>query len=247
VLFEGRDRVLSTYPARLSAAAKRALERRSVEVRVDTLVTAIDEHGVIVKGSHGEERIGARTVLWAAGVQASPLAAGLGAPRDRTGRVLVEPDLSVPGHPEVFVIGDLARMISDGAEVPGVAQGAIQGGRHVAAIIAGAPRRPFRYRDKGNMATVGRAEAVIATRHFARHGLLAWLLWWVVHIYFLVGFRNRVYMMFHWAWSWLTYKRGSRLITGAVPALPAVTTIGADGRVHLPAAGAPVELDRPRD
>jgi NADH dehydrogenase len=197
---------------------------------------------VTVKGPHGVEQIGARTVLWAAGVRASSLAASLGAPRDRAGRVLVEPDLSIPGHPEVFVIGDLAYVVSDGAEVPGVAQGAIQEGRHVAATIAGRARRPFRYHDKGNMATIGRAEAVIATKRFARHGLLAWLLWWVVHIYFLVGFRNRVFMMFHWAWSWLTYRRGSRLITGTVGELPAVTTIGADGRVHLPPAGAPVEL-----
>jgi NADH dehydrogenase len=189
----------------------------------------------------GEERIGTRTVLWAAGVQASPLSRSLGAPVDRSGRVIVEPDLSIPGHPEVFVVGDLAKMISDGAEVPGVAQGALQGGKHVAKIIAsearGKPeRRPFHYRDKGNMATIGRAEAVIATKHFAKHGWLAWMLWWVVHIFFLVGFRNRVFMMFHWAWSWLTYKRGSRLITGEVGQLPAVRSIADDGSVILPPA-----------
>jgi NADH dehydrogenase len=246
VLCEGRDRVLGAYPARLSAAAKRSLEGRHVDVRVDTLVTAIDERGVTVSGG---ERVGARTVLWAAGVQASPLAASLGAPRDRAGRVLVEPDLSIPGHPEVFVVGDLAHMVSDGVEVPGVAQGALQGGRHVARIIArevrGAKdvRKPFRYHDKGNMATIGRAEAVIATKRFALHGLLAWLMWWAVHIYFLVGFRNRALVMFHWAWSWLTFKRGARLITGAVGALPAVTTIGADGKVKLPAAGGSVAFE----
>ena len=147
----------------------------------------------------------------------------------------------------LIVVGDLAMMISNGAEVPGVAQGALQGGRHVARIIAASARgkdvrAPFSYRDKGNMATIGRAEAVIATKRFAKHGLLAWILWWVVHIFFLVGFRNRVYMMFHWAWSWLTYKRGSRLITGDVGALPAVTTIGDDGQVALPPAGANVTL-----
>jgi NADH dehydrogenase len=240
VLCEGRDRVLSTYPEKLSAAAKAALERRHVDVLVNTLVTSIDDRGVTVNGPHGEQRIPARTVLWAAGVQASPLAETLGAPLDRSGRVIVESDLSVPGHPEVFVIGDLAKMMSDGTEVPGIAQGAIQGARHVARIIAGAPRTPFRYRDKGNMATIGRAEAVIATKRFARHGLLAWLLWWVVHIYFLVGFRNRVYMMFHWAWSWLTYRRGSRLITGDLPRLPPVTTIGPDGEVRLPPAAAEI-------
>jgi NADH dehydrogenase len=236
VLCEGKDRVLGTYPEKLSEAAKQALEKRQVEVKVNTYVTGIDEHGVTVKGPHGEQRIPTRTVLWAAGVAASPLARSLGAPLDRTGRVIVEPDLSIPGHPEVFVIGDLAKMVSDGVEVPGVAQGALQGGRHVARIIGGGERKAFRYHDKGNMATVGRAEAVIATKHFARHGLIAWAVWWVIHIFFLVGFRNRVYMVMHWAWSWLTYKRGSRLITGDVPALPAVTTIAPSGEAMLPEA-----------
>ena len=256
VLFEGRDRVLNTYPEKLSAAAKESLEKRHVEVRLDTMVTSIDEHGVTVKGPAGEDRVAARTVLWAAGVAASPLARSLGAPLDRSGRVIVEPDLSIPGHPEVFVIGDLAKMISDGAEVPGVAQGALQGGTYVAKIIeteveqrldggpsdARPPRKAFHYRDKGNMATIGRAEAVIATKHFAKHGLLAWMLWWVVHIFFLVGFRNRVYMLAHWAWSWLTYRRGSRLITGEVGTLPPVETIAADGTVALPVQAAPVEI-----
>jgi NADH dehydrogenase len=247
LLFEGKERVLTSYPEHLSEAAKRALERRHVEVRLNTLVTAIDERSVTVKGPSGEERIGTRTVLWAAGVQASPLARYLGVPLDRTGRVIVEPDLSIPGHPDVFVVGDLAKMTCNGAEVPGVAQGALQGGKHVARIIEsearGAPSRPpFRYHDKGNMATIGRAEAVIATKRFARHGLLAWMLWWVVHIFFLVGFRNRVYMMFHWAWSWLTYKRGSRLITGDVPQLPPVKSIAPDGTVALPRAGEAIAL-----
>ena len=248
LLFEGKDRVLTAYPEKLSEAAKRSLENRHVSVRVNTLVTSIDERSVTVKGPAGEEKIGARTVLWAAGVQASPLAQSLGAPLDRSGRVIVEPDLSIPGHPEVFVIGDLAKMISEGVEVPGVAQGALQGGKHVARIIdaeargksaaeeIGYPRAAFHYHDKGNMATIGRAEAVIATKRFARHGWLAWMLWWVVHIFFLVGFRNRVFMMFHWAWSWLTYKRGSRLITGDVGKLPAVRSIGDDGNIVLPAA-----------
>ena len=241
LLFEGRDRVLMAYPEKLSEAAKQSLERRQVEVRLNTLVTAIDDRSVTVKGPGGEERIGTRTVLWAAGVQASGLSRYLGAPLDRMGRVIVEPDLSIPGHPEVFVIGDLAKMTTEGVEVPGVAQGALQGGRHVARIIdaetRGKSRRePFRYHDKGNMATIGRAEAVIATKRFAKHGLLAWMLWWVVHIFFLVGFRNRVYMMFHWAWSWLTYKRGARLITGDVGALPAVRSIAPDGSVALPPA-----------
>jgi NADH:quinone reductase (non-electrogenic) len=245
VLFEAGDRVLGTYPAKLSEAAKRALERRHVEVRLDTMVTAIVDRGVTVKGPEGQARVGARTVLWAAGVQASPLAASLGVPRDRAGRVEVMPDLSLPGHPEVFVIGDLAKVIDDGVEVPGIAQAALQGGRHVARIIAGGERRPFHYHDKGNLATIGRAEAVVATKRIARHGLIVWLLWWVVHIFFLIGFRNRVLVMFSWAWSWLTFKRGSRLITGDVGALPAVTTIGADGQIALPAASDSIALMTP--
>ena len=137
VLFEGRDRILGAYPAKLSAAAKRSLERRAVDVRLNTQVTAIDAGGVTVKAAGREERIGARTVLWAAGVRASSLADSLGAPRDSSGRVEVLPDLSIPGHPEVFVIGDLAKMMMpDGTQVPGVAQGALQGGRHVAKLIA---------------------------------------------------------------------------------------------------------------
>ncbi|MEO7734143.1 MAG: NAD(P)/FAD-dependent oxidoreductase [Kofleriaceae bacterium] len=250
LLFEGRDRILGGYPDKLSAAGQRALEKRHVSVRLNTKVTAIDAGGVTVHANGHDERIGARTVLWAAGVQASPLAASLGVPRDPSGRVLVLPDLSIPGHREVFVIGDLAKMMmSDGAQVPGVAQGALQGGKHVARLIASELRAPggerpaFRYHDKGNMATIGRAEAVVATKHFARHGLLAWLLWWAVHIVFLVGFRNRFLMMFHWAWSWLTFKRGARLITGAIGPLPAIRTIGADGRITLPLPAAAVTLD----
>ncbi|HST42736.1 MAG TPA: hypothetical protein VLK58_24655 [Conexibacter sp.] len=151
------------------------------------------------------------------------------------------------------MIGDLAKMMmADGTQVPGVAQGALQGGRHVAQLIAsevraaaGAkPARPaFRYHDKGNMATIGRADAVIATKHFARDGLLAWLLWWVVHIAFLVGFRNRLLMMFHWGWSWLTFKRGARLITGTIGALPPIRSIGRDGQIALPPGAAVVALD----
>jgi NADH:ubiquinone reductase (H+-translocating) len=248
LLFEAGDRVLAAYPPKLSEAARRSLERRHVEVRTDTRVTGIDDRGVTVAAGGAAERIGARTVLWAAGVEASPLGGQLDAPRDRAGRVAVSPDLSVPGHPEVFVIGDLARMESGGAQVPGVAQGAIQGGRHAAKIIAsevrGRPSRPaFRYRDKGNMATIGRAEAVIATKRFAKHGLLAWLLWWAVHIMFLVGYRNRVSVMLQWAWSWLTFKRGARLITGPVGELPPVRAIRPDGQPALPEVAQIVSLE----
>jgi NADH dehydrogenase len=141
-------------------------------------------------------------------------------------------------------------MMSDGTQVPGVAQGALQGGRHVARLIAAelrgggeVARSAFRYHDKGNMATIGRAEAVIVTRHFARHGLLAWLLWWAVHIAFLVGFRNRLLMMFHWGWSWLTFRRGARLITGPVGALPPIQSIGPDGQISLPPGAASITLE----
>ena len=244
VLFEGGDRVLASYPEKISEDAKRALEKRHVDVRIDARVTGIDARGVTVC-AHGkdEERVGARTVLWAAGVKASPLAESLKAPMDRAGRVEVEPDLSVPGHPEIFVIGDLARMMSQGKQVPGVAQGALQGGRHVAKIIksGGRARPPFKYWDKGNMATIGRASAVVATDKVALSGHLAWMLWWVVHIYFLVGFRNRFLMVLHWAWSWLSYQRGSRLITGEIPKLPAVTSIGADGNAALPPAAVAID------
>ncbi|MBL0218618.1 MAG: NAD(P)/FAD-dependent oxidoreductase [Myxococcales bacterium] len=250
VLFEGGDRVLAAYPPKLSLAARRSLENRHVEVRLNTLVTAIDATGVTVTCADVAERVGTRTVLWAAGVQASPLAADLGAARDRAGRVEVRPDLSLPDHPEIFVIGDLAKMISDGVQVPGVAQGALQGGKHVGKIIAAEARgaakpanRPaFRYHDKGNMATIGRASAVVATKRFSISGLTAWLLWWVVHIMFLVGFKNRLLVMFHWGWNWLTFTRGARLITGEVGPLPEIKTIGPDGEVVLPQGATSVSL-----
>jgi NADH dehydrogenase len=253
VLFEGKDRILATYPGKLSAAAQRALARRSVDVRLKTQVIAVDPHGVTVRCGDQQDHIGARTVLWAAGVRASSLAATLGVPRDRTGRVEVLPDLTIPGHPEVFVIGDLAKVPKPGGgEVPGVAQGALQGGKYAARVIAAEvrdgvrpARSPFRYHDKGNMATVGRSEAVVETRHYTGHGLIAWLLWWAVHIAFLIGFRNRVLVMLQWAWSWLTFKRGARLITGPVGALPAVRSISPDGRVALPPPAAAIALDEP--
>ncbi|HLU65552.1 MAG TPA: NAD(P)/FAD-dependent oxidoreductase [Kofleriaceae bacterium] len=222
ILLEGRDRVLPPYPEKLSEAARRQLERLGVEVRTDALVTDIDERGVSI----GDERIPARTVLWGAGVAASPLARSLGVPLDRAGRVLVEPDLTVPGHPEVFVVGDLAAARHDDGMVPGVAPAAIQGGKYAARTIRrdlkGKPREPFRYRDKGSLATIGRAAAVADLGRIKLTGFLAWLAWWAVHIFFLIGFRSRVLVMFGWAWSYFTYQRGARLITGDVrPVLPA--------------------------
>lgn len=216
VLVEGLDRILSTYPGQLSAKAVTQLRKLGVEVRTATRVTGIDEAGVDTSGG----RIDARTVLWAAGVAASPLARALGAELDRAGRVTVEPDLSVPGHPEIFVVGDLAAATgADGRPVPGVAPAAMQGGRHAARAIQadldGKPRQPFRYRGKGSLATIGRSSAVADFGRYKRFsGFPAWVLWWLVHLLYLIGFRSRLLVWFGWAWQWLTFQRGARLITG---------------------------------
>jgi NADH dehydrogenase len=215
LLLEGSSRVLPTYPEDLSAKARAQLERLGVEVRTDTLVSEIDAEGVRV----GEERIAARTVLWAAGVMASPLGSALGVELDRRGRVKVEPDLSVPGHPNSFVAGDLAFIEQDGQAVPGLAPAAIQQGRHVAGniarAVAGRPSVPFRYKDRGTMATLGRKAAVAVLGRVHLAGLVAWLAWLFVHILFLIGFRNRVVVMFEWAKSYWTYQRSARLILEA--------------------------------
>lgn len=232
VLLEGADRVLPPYPPDLSASARRQLEHLGVEVRTGALVTDIDDVSVRV----GDEAIPAGNVYWAAGVSASPLGAALGAPLDRAGRVHVAPDCSLPEHPEVFVIGDLAHFeeraepqgqetaegaadAATGKPLPGVAQVAIQGGRHVAAMIradlAGRARKPFRYRDLGSLATIGRYAAVADFGRLRFGGYFAWLVWVFVHILNLIGFRNRVLVMIQWAWAWLTYHRGIRLITGS--------------------------------
>ncbi len=215
VLLEGGPRVLPTYPPDLSESARRQLEALGVEVRTNALVTHIEPDAVWV----GEERIDAGNVYWAAGVAASPVARSLGAPLDRAGRVMVEPDCSVPGHPEVFVIGDLAHLEIDGAQVPGVAQGAIQTGRFVARQIQrdleGKPRERFRYHDKGSLATIGRAAAVADFGRIRFGGYPAWLIWVFVHVLMLIGFRNRLIVMIQWAWAYLMYQRGIRLITGS--------------------------------
>lgn len=214
VLVEAAPRVLPPYPEKLSASARRQLEQLGVEVRVGAKVTRIDQTGVWL----GDEHIDARTVLWAAGVAASPLGKALGAPLDRAGRVLVQPDLSVPGHPDVFVVGDLMHVECDGRAVPGVAPAAIQSGRHAArnivARLAGAPTRPFRYRDKGSLATIGRAKGVGAIAGLQLSGFFAWWVWWLVHIAYLIGFRNRLVVMIGWAWQYFAFSRGARLITG---------------------------------
>jgi NADH:ubiquinone reductase (H+-translocating) len=213
LLLEAMDRVLPAYPPDLSASARRQLETLGVEVRTGAPVTAIDAASVTL----GDERILARTVLWGAGVAASPLARALGVPLDRAGRVEVNPDLTIPGHPEVYVAGDLARALGeDGAPVPGLAPAAIQEGRAAARnmlrALRGEAREPFRYRDKGSLSTIGRGRAVGQIGGVHLKGAVAWLAWLFVHILFLIGFRNRVLVVLEWAWAYATWGRGARLI-----------------------------------
>jgi NADH dehydrogenase len=213
ILVEGTDRVLPPYPEPLSASAQRQLEDLGVEVKTNALVSDIDDDGVTLSSG---ERIWAGTVLWAAGVQASPLGAMLGVEVDRAGRVMVEPDLSLPGHPEVFVVGDLALVPG----VPGVAPAAMQMGRHAGRVIATGHRRRFRYRNKGSLATIGRARAVADIKGFRFGGFAAWVAWLAIHIFYLIGFRNRFFVLAGWAWHYLTFRRGARIITGVPPGQP---------------------------
>ncbi len=217
VLLEAGPRVLSTFPEGLSAKARTQLEALGVEVRTGTPVAAIDAGGVDV----GSERIAARTVLWAAGVAASPLARSLGVPLDRAGRVPVASDLTVPGLPDVYVAGDLAAVTQDGKPVPGVAPAAKQMGTHVAAMLrarlAGKPASPFRYRDYGNLATIGRMAAVVHLGRLRMSGALAWWFWLTAHIFFLIGFRNRLVVMLNWTWAYWSYQRAARIILGRAP------------------------------
>lgn len=226
ILLEAAPRVLGTFPEDLSARAERDLRELGVEVRTSAPVEEIDARGVRV----GDEWILSQTVFWGAGVEAAPFAFKPEVPRDKAGRVLVEEDLTVPGYRHVFVAGDMAAMrLPDGAPVPGVAPAAIQAGRYVAAAILddlaatdagpmaaareGAPHAPFRYHDKGLMATIGKSRAVATTGRFKMTGLLAWLAWLFVHVYYLVGFKNRLGVMWTWVWSYLFATRGVRLIT----------------------------------
>jgi NADH dehydrogenase len=217
VLLEGGARLLPTFNQRVSATAKRDLETLGVEVRVGSVVTGVDADGVSIGG----ERLRARTVFWAAGNQASPLGAMLGAPVDRNGRVLVEPDLSVGPHPEIFVIGDLAAARWTPDEwVPGVAPAAMQmgtiAGHNVMQRLRGGPTSPFRYRNKGEMATIGRNRAIaVFGRKFSLTGRLAWFIWLFVHILYLVGFRNRLSVLLQWGYAYFTFQRGVRLVTQA--------------------------------
>lgn len=241
VLIEAAPRILQAYPPELSAKAERQLREIGVEVRTDALVTEIDEHGVMLDG----ERIAATTVLWAAGVQASPLGRMLGAPVDKAGRVLVTPALTLPEGDDVFVVGDLARLEIDGELVPGLAPTAIQQGRHAARNVLrmreGGRPEPFRYIDKGSMATIGRARAVAVVFGAKLSGFVAWLMWLFIHILYLIGFRSRVIVLIEWAWAYLTWQRGTRLITGferPAPALPQTQAASlAAGGTHARAEG----------
>jgi NADH dehydrogenase len=218
VLAEGASRILGGFPEGLSEHARASLEKLGVEVRLDKPVTTIDETGVTL----GEERIESRCVIWAAGVQSSPAARWLDIPEDRAGRAVVGADLRAPGHENIFVVGDCASVSGqDGRPLPGVAPVAKQQGAYVAKAITAAVLgkkfdKPFRYQDFGNLATVGRKAAIADFRGFHLRGVAGWLVWSVAHIYFLIGFRNRVAVTLDWLWSYLTFERGARLITGNV-------------------------------
>ena len=212
VLVEGADRVLTPYPADLSERARRQLERLGVTVWLGKRVVGIDADGVDLGG----ERLAAKTLIWCAGVAANPLGATLGVPLDRAQRIIVEPDLTVPGHPEIQVVGDLAAVPAHEPPVPGVAPAAKQMGRHAArnllAELAGRSTTPFRYRDYGQLATIGRSKAVAMFGRLHLSGWLAWVSWLSAHIYFLIGFRNRLVVLIDWAWSYWTFDRSARIV-----------------------------------
>ncbi|MEO8294133.1 MAG: NAD(P)/FAD-dependent oxidoreductase [Gemmatimonadota bacterium] len=214
ILLEGSSRILSSYPESLSARAKATLRGLGVDVREQTLVTSIDEEAVYAAGW----RIPTRTVVWAAGNEVNPIVQSLGAPLDRQGRVIVNAECTIPDHPEVFVLGDAAAFTQENRLLPGVSPVAIQQGKYAARMvlydIKGKTRFPFRYRDKGQLAVIGRGRAVADIRNLHFSGFLAWVIWVFVHIFFLIGFRNRVIVLIEWGWSYLTYQRGARVITG---------------------------------
>jgi len=223
ILVEGMDRVLPTYPPKLSEAARKMLERLKVTVRTGAMVTDVKAHSVTIKSGDHTELIPTRTILWAAGVLASPLglalAKRLGVKTDRAGRVIVDPDMTIPGHPEIFVIGDLSSFTHQtGKPLPGVAQPAIQQGRYVAKVIErrlrGEKMPPFRYFDKGNLATIGRGAAVADLNFMTLTGLPAWLVWIFIHLMYIVEFQNRLLVFLQWMWLYVTFDRAARLITG---------------------------------
>ncbi len=239
-LLEAGPRILSTYPPKLSERAVRDLERLGVTVLVGAAVTAVAPGRVTVKHGNDVRELASHTVLWGAGVQASPLAALLakksGAEVDRAGRVLVGPDCTLPGRPEVFVIGDMACFLHQtGKPLPGVAPVAMQMGKYVADTIRArldgrTPPGPFHYRDKGSMATIGRSAAVVDLGWLRLTGLLGWMTWLFVHILYLIAFENRVLVVFQWAWSYLTRGRAARLITGDPVCPPTDSTLAIPSR-----------------
>ncbi|WP_044279266.1 NAD(P)/FAD-dependent oxidoreductase [Myxococcus stipitatus] len=241
ILIEGMDKVLPVYPDDLTTKARRTLERLGVEVRTGARVTNIDATGVYI----GDEHIEARTVIWAAGVAASPVARSLGVPLDRAGRVSVTPELTVPGREDIFVAGDLASLKqADGTPVPGLAPAAMQEGKHAARNILhrlrGQPMVPFEYWDRGSYAVIGRGHAVgIAFRRVKQAGFSAWMAWLFIHLMFLIGFRSKLAVMLDWAYSYLTFGKSARIITGPAPRLDELPrpTFSTEGTV-LP-SGAP--------
>ena len=240
LLLEGGPRILPAYAEDLSRSAQEQLEHLGVEVRTSSVVTQIEPGAIHV----GETRLAATVILWAAGVAASPLGKKLGVPIDRAGRVLVQKDLSLPGHSDVFVIGDLAALKDEnGRLLPGVAPVALQEGNYVAKLIRREiksgqgdvePRPPFHYWDKGSLATIGRAAAVAEFGKIHISGFIAWLAWLFVHILFLIGFRNRLLVFIQWAWSYVTYERGARLITGSTD-LPGWSSVPAQSEPSVSA------------
>jgi NADH dehydrogenase len=215
ILVEAAPHILANFPDGLTRKARKKLERMGVEVKIGKPVTAVDTDGVRVDG----ERIATKTVIWAAGVAASPAGKWLGADMDKAGRVMVLSDLTVPHHPEIFVVGDTSHIMTSEKPLPGVAPVAMQQGRYVASVIrrrlkGDQAMRAFHYVDKGNLATIGRAFAIADIKHIHLSGFFAWITWLAVHIFYLIGFRNRVLVMMQWAWAYLTYQRGARLITG---------------------------------
>jgi NADH dehydrogenase len=233
LLIEAGPSILPAFPEHLRHAARKSLTKLGVEVRENATVTNVEDGRVWL----GSERIAAGTVMWAAGVTASPLGKSLGVPTDKAGRVLVQPDLSIPGHPEVFVVGDLAALKDpNGQQYPGVAQVAMQQATSAAGTIArtikGQTRKPFKYRNLGNMATIGRNAAVADLNWLQASGFVAWVLWLTIHIFWLIGFRNRLTVLVQWAGAYLTYQRSVRLITGAAGAADPVA--GAAGVISAP-------------
>jgi NADH dehydrogenase len=225
ILLEGKDRILLTYPPKLSDKAVTALKKLGVTVQTDTFVTDIDGNVVTLQHKGEEEQLYSRTIIWAAGVKATPmgriLAERTGVELDRMGRVIVNPDLTLPDCPEILVIGDLAHYVKDGQPLPGVAQVAMQQGQYAADLIEARLKQKepptFRYNDKGNLAVIGRNAAVADIRGLHISGFLAWYIWIFIHIQFLIEFGNKVMVMVQWAWTYLTRKRGARLITGPDP------------------------------